>query len=87
MKLLNTQLLGALITPKLAAANILDDQSSIEDVSNWAMRILSAAAVVRGGKDFQLAAAIVLRLDLPGQHAIADADFFGKYFSRSVPNP
>ena len=46
-KLLNTQLL-ALITPKLAAAHILDhdDQSSIEDVSDWAMRILSAAAVV-----------------------------------------
>ena len=38
------------------------------------MRVLSAAAVVRGGKDFQLAAAIVL--DLPGQHAIADSDSF-----------
>ena len=72
-KLLNTQLL-ALITPKLAAAHILDDQSSIEEVSDWAMRVLSAAAVVRGGKDFQLAAAIVL--DLPGQHAIADSDSF-----------
>ena len=68
-KLVNGQL-GTHITPAIAAANLLDDESSVEDISRFASRILGAAAVVRGGKQYQLAVAKVLGLS--GQHAIAD---------------
>jgi hypothetical protein len=68
-KLINGQL-GKHITPAIAAAHLLDDESSVEEISRFVLRITGAGAVVRGGKQYQLAVATIL--DLSGQHAITD---------------
>jgi hypothetical protein len=68
-KLINGQL-GMHITPAIAAAHLLDDESSVEEISRFVLRITGAGAVVRGGKQYQLAVATIL--DLSGQHAITD---------------
>ena len=67
--LVNDQL-GKHITPAIAAAHLLDDDSSVEQISRLALRILGAAAVVTGGKQYQLTVAMILGLS--GQHAITD---------------
>ena len=67
--LVNDQL-GKHITPAIAAAHLLDDDSSVEDISRLALRITGAAAVVPGGKQYKLTVATILGLS--GQHAITD---------------